>query len=255
MPITPPHVRTPTTGADAQPLDRRGDDVAVGAGQLVGQRDDRAARRVVGVGARLPVARGGPSRSPCAPASPPPAATCARRVAAHVEDQPVAGGLPAQVTVQLRPAGGHHVGHVQVAEPCPRSGRRRTPAARPPSPGSAARLVRASGRTTTRRTSPRPPAPARTARSARPARPPARRAAAPGRSAGSTGLPPTSRITSPARTSTPGPDSGLRAAGAEVSGGSTRGDAPAAVAVGLQVGAQQPGPAADQSPPPPPPMT
>ena len=38
-------------------------------------------------------------------------------VAAHVDDQRLAAHLGAQVTVQVRPALPHHVGHVQVADP------------------------------------------------------------------------------------------------------------------------------------------
>ena len=62
MPITPPQVRVPTTGPMPERLDRRGDDVAVGAGELVGDGDDRAARRVLRVADRLRSRAAGPSR-------------------------------------------------------------------------------------------------------------------------------------------------------------------------------------------------
>ena len=50
MPITPPQVRLPTSGPSFSILKVWREDVAVRAGQLVGERDHRAARRLVGVG-------------------------------------------------------------------------------------------------------------------------------------------------------------------------------------------------------------
>ena len=102
---------------DAQPLDRRGDDVAVRAGVLVGQRDHRAAGGVVGVRERLAVPRHVPPDHPPRQLLDHQLRGVPAAVAPDVEDQAVAGGLPAQVAVQLRPPARHHVRDVQVAQP------------------------------------------------------------------------------------------------------------------------------------------
>ena len=114
-PAAHPHHR-----AEAALLDHRRDDVAVGARVLVGDRHERAAPDVVGVGAR-PLAAGHapPGELPGellhhqlrgVPAT----------IAAHVQQHRVGGDLGVQVPVQLRPAQAHHVRHVQVAHPAAR---------------------------------------------------------------------------------------------------------------------------------------
>src|SRR6185295_4972169 len=107
-----------------------------------------------------------------------------------------------------------------------------------------------SGLTTTRRTSPAPSrsGPVRTVSSTSRFAVPTSSGAGP--HSGSTGRPDPSRITSPARTSTPGPASGLRAAGADVSGGSTR-TTPQPSSPRSRSAPSRPG-RPDQSPPPPP---
>ena len=103
--------------AEAEQLDRGRDDVPVGPGELVGHRDQRTAPRLLRVGFR-------PQPAAQAPADDPPGqllhhklGDVAAAVSAHVEDQPVAGHLGAQVTVEVRPALAHHVRDMQVAEP------------------------------------------------------------------------------------------------------------------------------------------
>src|SRR5690606_7671441 len=102
--------------ADAEGLDRRVDDVPVGAGELVGDGDHGAARRVPRVGL-------GPYAAGHVPADDPPGQLLHHQlggvsaaVLPHVHDQALAGHLDAQVAVDLRPAGGLHVGDVDVAE-------------------------------------------------------------------------------------------------------------------------------------------
>ncbi len=121
MPMTPPQVRVPTTGPSAERADGLGHDVAVRAGELVGQRDDRPARRVhrdrrsgcrfLGISQAITrrasfsidELRGVPAA-----------------VVAGVQDERLAGHLGAQVAVEVGPA---------LARPCraragSRSGRR-----------------------------------------------------------------------------------------------------------------------------------
>ena len=70
----------------------------------------------------------------------------AAAVAAHVEDQPVARGLPARNRGAAAPSRWRPCPGRAGSPGGPRSGRRRTPAARPPSPGSAAPPPRTAAR-------------------------------------------------------------------------------------------------------------
>ena len=117
MPITPPQVRVPTTGPEAEQLDRGRDDVAVGPGELVGHGDQRAAPRLPRVGLRLQPAAQAPADDAPGQLLHHQLGDVPAAVPAHVEDEPVAGHLGLQVAVEVRPALPHHVRDVQVAEP------------------------------------------------------------------------------------------------------------------------------------------
>ena len=139
MPTTPPQVRAPITGPRPQLTDRGGHDVAVRAGELVGERDQRAARRLLRVAVRAQPTR--PIFQPMirrASFSTMSCEVCPPRLPRTSTISAVAAHLGAQVAVQVRPALPHHVGHVQVADPAVGPRRGRTGGARPPSPGSAA---------------------------------------------------------------------------------------------------------------------
>ncbi len=123
-------------GTDAPQLGHLGDDVAVGTGKLVGEDDDRSARRVVRVGPGLLAARHAPARHLAADQLGHQLGGVPAAVAADVHDQPVQRRLGVQVAVQLRPAVGHHVRDVQVAEAFRRTLPGRSGGWRPPIPGS-----------------------------------------------------------------------------------------------------------------------
>ena len=119
-PVVDAHHAAPGPGADDGPdppqLGHLGDDVAVGSGKLVGEDDDRAARCVVRVGPGLLAARHAPAGDLAADELGHELGGVPAAVAADVDDQPVQRRFGVQVAVQLRPAVGHHVRDVQVAE-------------------------------------------------------------------------------------------------------------------------------------------
>ena len=118
MPTTPPQVRVPMTGPSSSDSDRCGDDIAVGARVRVGHRDHGSSARVGGVRLRLVAAGQVPPDD------------LARELLQHelrgvtatgchalnVDDQCLTADLGAQISVQLRPAARHHVGHVHIAD-------------------------------------------------------------------------------------------------------------------------------------------
>ena len=116
MPITPPQVRVPTTGR-AERLDRRVDDVAVRAGELVGDRHHRPARRVARVGVRARTRAAGPSRRSGEPASRDELRGVAAAVLADVHDEALARAPRPAGRGGSAPSPAPHVGDVQIAEP------------------------------------------------------------------------------------------------------------------------------------------
>ncbi|OFA59558.1 hypothetical protein BEN35_02095 [Streptomyces fradiae] len=103
--------------ADAQRLDRGVDDVAVGAGELVRDRDDGPARRVLRIAERPHAAREVPADDAAGQLLHDELRGVPAAVLPDVHDQPVPRHLHPQVAVELRPAGAHHVRHVEIAEP------------------------------------------------------------------------------------------------------------------------------------------
>ena len=111
----------PGAGADhrAEPegADGPGDDVSVRPGELVGQRDQRPARRVERVGLRQQGPRHFPGDDPPGQLLHDQLGDVPATVAPRVDDQAVLAHLRAQVTVKVGPALPHHVRDVQVAQP------------------------------------------------------------------------------------------------------------------------------------------
>src|SRR6185369_13951252 len=90
--------------ADAVEREAGGDDVAVGAGVLVGHRDDRAARRVRGIGHRRVAPRVVPALDRTGELLQHQLGGVAAVVVPDVDDQALPGDLEDEVAVQLRPA-------------------------------------------------------------------------------------------------------------------------------------------------------
>jgi hypothetical protein len=107
----------PDDRAQVEDLDGRGDDVAVRAGELIGQRHDRAARGVLRVGAGLQPAAQVPADDPAGQLLDDQLRGVPAAVAADVHDQRLADHLAAQVAVEVGPALADHVRDVQVAGP------------------------------------------------------------------------------------------------------------------------------------------
>ena len=103
--------------AEAEQLDRRRDDVTVGSGELVGQRDHRATPRVDRIRHRLVSAPGIPADQAAGQLLHDKLRDMPAAVAAHVHDQCVEAHLGVQVAVEVGPALTNHVRDVQVTQP------------------------------------------------------------------------------------------------------------------------------------------